>query len=282
VVHHCSNSFEYFVTIGLDLTVAKAKVARAREHLDLLNTELTATLREKGAYSFRFSEVDPDSGWCSMFLSPSALPEPRFGILLGDFIHNLRSALDYIVTELVQASNARLTMSHQFPIFVDEAGYIAAIGTPQAPKASGPLGGVIYGRELIESLQPYKRRPEPRADQLWCVYRFSNTDKHRYIATRIVVPLGPAVDISYNGTLVEKVDIEEISDWSPDTEHEVARLRFDPPYARNLRAHGTMPVAVLFSTDPFGSGPDAVAAHVMALSETCDYISTILDLFELL
>ena len=70
-------------------------------------------------------------------LSPSeaklerAIPqpeEPRFGIIVGDIMHNLRSALDYIVTALVNQSRTRLTTSHQFPIYLDSTKFARTVG----------------------------------------------------------------------------------------------------------------------------------------------------------
>lgn len=270
------------MSLGLDLTAARSKVSRAIEHTDTLDSELTPWCIGNPAYSFRFSAIDRATGWCSMFLVPTNVSEPRFGVIFGDVVHNLRSALDYVVSALVEASGATLTTRHQFPIFIDAAKYQSEVGPVASPRPKGPLGGVVHGVGLIEQLQPYKRHPEPRADQLWAVHRFSNADKHRQTATRLPIPLEGPLDITFDGTLVEKDETIEIPNWVPEEESEIARLRFDPPVVRNLRAIGRMSMAMLFVTGPFGPDPDPIAIEVASLRETCDYVGTVVEQFETL
>ncbi len=214
-----------------------------------------------------------------MFLVPTNVSESRFGVIFGDVVHNLRSALDYIVTALVDASGVSLTSRHQFPIYIDEQKFLDEVGPARSPKRNGPLGGIVHGVGVIEQIQPYKRDPEPRADQLWGIYRFSNADKHRQIAARLPIPLPGAITINYRGRLAEKVDVEEVSEWDPEEECELARLRFDPPVAENLEATGKMSMAMMFVTGPFGADPDPVAIEVANLRRTCDYVRTIVEQF---
>jgi hypothetical protein len=269
------------MSLNLDLLASKAKVTRALEHVDTLEVELRTFLRENAMYRVSF-KLDSNTGWCSVTLASEKVAEPRLPVLLGDAVQNLRSALDYVVAALIEASNAALTTQHQFPIFAREAEYLKKVGPPTATKPNGPLGGICYGAHLIESLQPYKRQPNPKADQLWAVHRFSNADKHRQLATRVDIPLTEGADpieFMHDGTLVERVDFEEVSDWTPDGEHEIGRLRFDP-MPTYLKPNSNLPVGILFTTGPFGNEPDTPAIEVRSLRETCEYVGTVVDLFE--
>lgn len=238
-----------------------------------------AAVQDTSPWTSKFTEVDPQSGWCEAWLIPNGLAdEPRYGVIFGDVIHNLRCALDYVVTELVRASNTTLTPKHQFPIYRNEAAYKAKVGSVGSPLATGPLGHVKYGDGLIESLQPYKAQPEPRSDPLWAVHRYSNADKHRQVAAAHLPPQPGELQIDFNGTLVEKVDGGDNPNWRPGEEILMARLRFDPPVAFNLRTSGRVTVSVGFYTEAFGADP-AQAINLFALGEVCDYLMKVVDLF---
>jgi hypothetical protein len=267
------------VALGLDLSATFAKIDRAVDLCDLLERDVPAAFKENGPYAVRFTTVDPNTGWCDVVLVPE--PEkPRFGVLVGDVMHNLRCALNYIVTALVDASRVPLTRSHQFPIYLDPAKYARVVGTPARAQKGGPLHGIVHGLGLIEQVQPYKLQPDPRYDYLWHVHRFNNADKHREIATLLAVPSG-AMPIRYNGTLVEKDEGIEITDWEPDKEMVIGRLRFDPPVATNLRVDGPVTVSYAFSIPPFDGEP--VHSIVGPLvRQSCAYVRQVAESFKLL
>ncbi len=165
------------MTLGLDLNSCDAKLARARENT--LKRETVASISKEATHAVRFSEVDPQTGWCSISLVPQKIEEPRLSAILGEVIHNLRCVLDYVVTALVDASPTQLTTSHQFPIFTDAALYASKVGSKTEALSDGPLRGVTHGLAIVEGWQPYYTKPDPRTDPLWGIHRFSNADKHR-------------------------------------------------------------------------------------------------------
>ncbi len=206
------------MTLGLDLSSSGAKLARAVQHVEALERELPTDVAETGPYAVRFSQVDPRTGWCDVLLVPNETAKPRFGVIVGDVVHNLRCALDYVVTVLVDASNATLTTRHQFPIFREEARYLSGVGDPAATATKGPLCGVIHGAVLIRDFQPFRLQSDPRRDPLWHIYRFSNADKHREPAAFLAIP-GGKIDIRFNGIPAESQPVVEIPNWTPDQEH---------------------------------------------------------------
>jgi hypothetical protein len=72
------------------------------------------------------ADLDPDSGWCPIFVK-SQPGELGTAVILGEFVHDLRSALDYIVTALADREQIRLTQYHQFPIAYTRGGYTKAV-----------------------------------------------------------------------------------------------------------------------------------------------------------
>jgi hypothetical protein len=85
-----------------------AKIDRAREHTQTLNNEIGVGpdgVPTRFAAINRVSvrlEYEPDTGY-HVFRTAGALPEDvlrRWGVIAGDVIHNLRSALDHVVWQL--------------------------------------------------------------------------------------------------------------------------------------------------------------------------------------
>jgi hypothetical protein len=61
---------------------------------------------------------DPKTGWWLWQLKTSGTSPPvRWSVVVGEIIHDLRSALDHLVCQLAIANQNSATMGHQFPIF---------------------------------------------------------------------------------------------------------------------------------------------------------------------
>jgi hypothetical protein len=264
------------MTLGLNLASSEAKLAHARQHMKLLESEVPADPAERGPYAIRFSQVDPQTGWCDVLMVPNEIEKPRLRSILGDVIHNLRCALDYIVTVLVDASGATLTTRHQFPIFLTEDGYLSRVVNHK----SGPLQGIAEGLTVFRDLQPYKHKPDPRQDPLWHIHRFNNADKHREPAALLAIPSG-AIQLRFNGIPAERVPVLEITEWDPNKEHVIHSIRSDPPSAYNLRAEGPIKLAVSFTTPAFESEP-AHSVNLVQLRKSCDHVAMVIDAFKLL
>ena len=265
------------MALGLDLEAADAKLARAREQLDAMQREAPIIVKKEPSHAVRFSEVDPETGWCSITLLPQKITEPRLSIILGDVIHNLRCALDYVVTALVDASPTKLTNGHQFPIYLSPAEYEGKVGTQTEALPNGPLRGLDHGLVIVENWQPYYREPDPRTDPLWGVHRFSNADKHRTLGYFAPIPVGK-LGLEYNGFVIEKDLVGEDEEWAPDKEIPVGRIRFDPPRVENLRVKPEVSVDVRFVTPAFGSDAD-LTIPLRNLGGIVEHVAKVLDSF---
>jgi hypothetical protein len=160
---------------------------------------------------------------------PEKIDKPELSVILGDVVHNLRSALDYLIPPLVEASEAKLSTKHGFPIFLDPGDYAAKVGSKTKAKAKGPLRHVTHGLATIADWQPYNTHGNPEADPLWGVHRFSNADKHRQLTAFAAVPMGDLrLDSSTGSRIVERDLIEEISDWTPNDKLPLGNVRFSP------------------------------------------------------
>ena len=216
--------------LALDLGPSKAKLARAREHAETLVREAREGIGQQATHTVRITPVDPESGWHKIAIVPEKIEKPRLSVILGDVIHNLRSALDYVIPPLVEASGAKLSTRHEFPIFLDSGDYAAQVGTKLKASGKGPLRHIEHGLVTIADWQPYNCQGNPETDPLWGVHRFSNADKHRQLTAFGYVPMGElTLKTSTGARIVERDLIEEIDDWQPDAELPFGRVRYAPP-----------------------------------------------------
>jgi hypothetical protein len=75
--------------------------------------------------------------------------------MLGDFLHNTRSALDHLVYDLVIISGGTVHSRHQFPIYTSMQGWQQ--GVVNSPPANSCLGFIDPSHvAFIESVQPYQ------------------------------------------------------------------------------------------------------------------------------
>jgi hypothetical protein len=95
---------------------------------------------------------------------------PHFGLVTGDVLHNLRSALDHLAWQLVAHGaepHPRNLRQIQFPIYDSVEAY--------RDNLDKRLPGVgVVQRTFIESRQPYARE----SGWLGLLGNFSNEDKH--------------------------------------------------------------------------------------------------------
>lgn len=146
------------------------KIERARSHLHAINHALEEFI--KTAFDECSSYCEVNTGKNVLALGKIRHPEPGLAVVIGDFLHNARGALDHLAYQVVM--NPR-----------DEGG-------PKAPedkimfqicdlpdsfertkwKVRGAAPGALA---VIERLQPYNRG-QP---YLWLLHELNNWDKHR-------------------------------------------------------------------------------------------------------
>lgn len=157
------------------------KFNRAKEQFDEFRSELDTFLdAEPGPY-FSRGEFDHDSWeWIERFQIRRELPL-RFGVILGDCIHNLRSALDHLICQVTLldlpdgASADGVCEWTQFPIISESERKFESKAKRMIPGLSADH------RALVKHLQPYHAGDEARRHPLAVLASLSNADKHRLI-----------------------------------------------------------------------------------------------------
>jgi hypothetical protein len=178
-------TFSGLVFVMASLAPVRQKIEWAKAHLKTLDTETRRYL---------------DSEMCELVFerNPNAkihaqrlnilIPIPEnIPLIIGDCIHNLRCALDYLVWQLVLAAGNEPEDCNQFPICTTADLFEKA--TIKRGKRNSLKGVSPEAAAEIEAVQPYIacKGGETRST-LYFLHHLSNADKHRRIL--VTVPRG--------------------------------------------------------------------------------------------
>ena len=92
----------------------QCKLFRANEHLHEIHAETKRYFQAKPAKVVREQEGSPDE-FIGKIVTDAPVPK-RIPLIIGDFLQNLRSSLDYLVWELVLAATNTPNHDNMFPI----------------------------------------------------------------------------------------------------------------------------------------------------------------------
>ncbi len=154
------------------LDEAKLKLRRGKEHLYSLESE-TRKFWDSDPYTLVHERNGKDFPNLLRFKLTQTVPYHTWGLILGDAVHNIRSALDYIVWRLAGSHLDDTTT--MFPIYAVEEKWN---GT-QWRFRDRPIHPDAHA--YIQSLQPYSR-PKPQRAKLWILQELDARDKHKLIA----------------------------------------------------------------------------------------------------
>jgi len=107
--------------------------------------------------------------------------DPLLGVVVGELIHDIRSALDQVIYELVGAEGNDPGEHTQFPIYDSETKWRQDILERDPSDRPSPIAGVSdCDFALIDAAQPYHSTKKKRTRHpLMLLLRMSNIDKHR-------------------------------------------------------------------------------------------------------
>lgn len=207
------------------------KLNRAKAHLNILDADLNA---EGGPYRLTV-EPDAESGYY-LIKAIRVRETDHWALLLGDYLHNLRSALDHMVWQLVLANGERPTRSNEFPIAVDPVWFDR--------KAKRYLSGVHDDAvAVIRRLQPFGVSDEgkPELDPLWLLNELENVDKHRLVHVLSLAPSGATLffDLRFPLKLGESLEMFDLSNRVLEHGTKLARVRLhrQPQMEMNSEFH---------------------------------------------
>src|SRR5437773_5131171 len=150
------------------LAGSREKLSRAREHTGLLQSEIEAFIRGffvadvKYKLTFIATESATRAGVSGNTIPrvhmDIPIPALRWGVIVGDAVHGLRSALDNAIESLtIENAGAPLPRT-SFPIFPDQTAYARKnrVGAPARGSGLEAIRGVAPTvASVVERAQPY-------------------------------------------------------------------------------------------------------------------------------
>ncbi len=158
------------------LSGVSVKLDRAHEHLEALDSELS-TFFEANPYR-TLAKLNPHTGEYVMRLRVRKEPPPRWGAIVGDFIHNSRSALDHVAWKLVEhgphglPSDEETRRQISYPVAFRDTQFRGSVTVQRVGQGA---------RDVMEQIQPYKRADRPEIHPLAVLNELWNFDKHRFL-----------------------------------------------------------------------------------------------------
>jgi hypothetical protein len=152
---------------------AQLKTARALEHLEALETELKIFYDAKPYIITRSDHADSGRHVVRVQMKDAS---DRTAILAGDFVHNLRCALDHAIFSLAVYATGDIPGTRlQWPVLETRNDKTLRLQTAGIP--SDALA-------IIETLQPYHEGPDDafKRHRLWQLHKLDIIDKHRRVA----------------------------------------------------------------------------------------------------
>lgn len=222
----------------VDLEGAREKLERARHHFDVLRAQVEP-FEEGDAHRFSY-EVDVDAGVYTFYVHDLRAPDPSWGLMVGDCLHNARTALDYLAVRLYALGTAQdpsEISGISFPLAETPEGFQSSPTVASFKKELGLRGYLAR----IEEMQPFHAGnpsiwgyggPWPVVPLLPAALNrlssLDNIDKHRVIHVAWVgvaalrgVPMSPPASFKAMGGGTRLEPLEE--------DAEVGTLTFGPP-----------------------------------------------------
>jgi hypothetical protein len=194
------------VVAVVDLADAYEKLRWAKRHLEILRPQIEA-FEKRDAHRISV-DIDHDAGEYVFYVHDLELIDPDWGLIIGDCIHNARTALDYVVVRLwalVTGVDPSAVENIQFPIQsvwikpnandadVEKAWTAARDGFKSPAAKFSKHRGFSGYLATIEQLQPFNRqnpsiwgrtergtiRYAALPNALDRLSRLDNIDKHR-------------------------------------------------------------------------------------------------------
>lgn len=262
---------------ALDLSGVHAKLKRTDEQVVFLNREMQAVLGEDEPYAIEFEE-NPHAGVYVARFRVLRPIEPRFSVIFGEIVHNLRSALDHLVCRIVEAYGGTARRTHYFSVYDDEVAFIRDVLCREKKRGAGPLKGIPPASDawaLIEGAQPYKRGEGAKDDPLYVVHSLWNRDKHRVLNAAFTFPdVGNLIDAlvwDEAEPLLLKIDLALESDRPLKDRTKIATFWFDPRRAQpKMYVKGPLPLDIAFGDSESGRvSIGTIHATIFNLAEAC-------------
>ena len=151
------------------------KIKRAKKHLRDLKAGLDDFVA-RDPYGV-VTKVDEEARIAHYYARVSEQPDPDLGAIIGDALHNLRSALDIMWRQVWHPEARASTHTEEFRIFDSSDDFKARYSLAKLPKQARKKSAVL----LLHEIKPYKGGN----DLLWMLNEANAVDKHRLLIPAI-------------------------------------------------------------------------------------------------
>lgn len=152
------------------LALIRLKIEQAKRHESKMEAELASFWSSKPYEVWTKSEIATRR--LIYFAARAEAVPVLLSLIVGDVIHNLRSALDHLAYQLVLLGMKGKTPGHHvyFPIADNAVSY-------KAIASKNLKGADLAARKIVDGIKPYKGAN----DTLWFIHRLDIVDKHRLL-----------------------------------------------------------------------------------------------------
>jgi len=153
---------------------ALRKVDRARKHIDDLEQGVAAYVED--STTWRYDDDSEERGRVIVKVEQMVAPPVELALICGDVVHNLRTALDYVIFQLGIADKGMVSDESQFPLLLT---------TPSARDWKSIVNGILgllspVHVEEVRRLQPFSDARDNTINvKLGMLSALDNRDKHR-------------------------------------------------------------------------------------------------------
>jgi hypothetical protein len=203
------------------LVGVRSKLSRAQAHLTDVNARINSLLGPDG-----YSQEVVDTGFENRELVIRAkapkTTDSTLSLVIGDCVHNVRSALDHLVLQLAVLNNRRKEAERKtaFPIALDREAFDGATRGRVAPFVAKEALDAIEELQPYRTLNPEDSLPLGRRAVLWVLSELDNIDKHR-----IILVAQPQIRVEGFDAVGGAPKVKAHEKWSPLVDgQEVARF----------------------------------------------------------
>lgn len=159
---------------GHPLEGVRLKLDRAEQHLNMLNSQI-GDFFQRAPYFVSY-ERKPDGSEHIFRIHSKETPPLAFGLLIGDCLQNMRTALDHLAWQLaILSGKSSPDTRTAFPICATKEAFEGGRTKPKLKDLSAEY------RAVIKRLQPFRIGREARDHWLWHLNELARIDRHRVL-----------------------------------------------------------------------------------------------------
>jgi hypothetical protein len=147
------------------------KIERAKHHIG--DCEVLARSPDKSGFYGLKPDKNPKTGDTFYRVWFPSDPPANFALIAGEAVHHLRSCLDHLAWQLVEASGGSPDHRTEFPIYK-----MPPTSSKEKADFNRKVKGICSAAiSVIETVQPY----QSGYGDLWKLHELNNIDKHRFL-----------------------------------------------------------------------------------------------------